>query len=226
MLPELMYKSLKEERLPKIYPSKTLAERLPHLGRTLKRRKDELRNLTVKTVRPLALVKAIMITGTKFSGYRTIFRNAYISRYGDELSYQVNVKNQLGRPTIATMTQAMGEEKEATTILFGPFAPYSRTMKKALTDPASLRCTTTVTSAAGLFRYDSITETYNVGLFDDRYKPSEEYPVAGADNAILDIAYSWRITNLIYPTPLPSGLMGGSTTRTQLPTTLFELERE
>jgi len=206
MLPELMYKSLKAERLPKIYPSKTLAERLPHLGRTLKRRKDELRNLTVKTVRPLALVKAVVITGTKFSGYRTIFRNAYIGKYGDELTYQVDVKNQLKRPTVATITQTVGKAKEITTVLFTPLAPYSRTMTKTLTDPESLRCVTTVTSATGLFRYDSIDETYNVGLFDDRYKPSAEYPVSGADNAILDIAYSWRITNLIYPTPLPSGL--------------------
>jgi len=206
MLPECMYKSLREDKLPKVYPTKSLLELLPHRARTLKRRRDEIRNVAVKLVRPLALVKAVTITGTKFSGYRTVSRNAYICKPGDEVSYQVDVKNQLRRPTVAKLTVAMDEEKQLITVLFMPLAPYSRTLKKKITDPETLRCSATVTSATGFFRYDAVNETYNVGLFDDRYKPAGEYPVAGVDNVVLDIAYSWRITNLVYPTPLPEGL--------------------
>jgi len=206
MLPECMYKSLQEGKLPKVYPTKSLLELLPHRTRTLRRRKDEIRNVSVKLVRPLALVKAVTITGTKFSGHRTVFRNAYMCKPGDEVSYQVDVKNQLRRPTAAKLTVTMDEQKQIVTVIFMPLAPYSRTMKKKITDPEALRCSATVTSARGFFRYDAVNETYNVGLFDDRYKPAGEYPVAGADNAVLDIAYSWKVTNLVYPTPLPSGL--------------------
>jgi len=206
MLPELMYKSLQEDRLPKIYPSKTLVELLPHRARTFKRRKDELRNVTVKLVKPLALVKAVTITDTKFSGYRTVFKNAFMCKPEDEVSYQVDVKNQLRRPTVAKLTVSVNEEKQIVTVIFMPLAPYSRTVKKKITNPKTLRCSATVTSARGFFRYDAVNETYHVGLFDDRYKPVGEYPVAGADNVVLDIAYSWRIANLIYPTPLPEGL--------------------
>jgi hypothetical protein len=53
---------------------------------------------------------------------------------------------------------------------------------------------------------NSLTLTYPIGLFDDRYKPVSEYPVSGVDNAVLDIPYSWRIQNTIYPQPVLSGL--------------------
>jgi len=205
MLPELMYRSLEEGRLPRTYPAKTFTERSEALVKTLRMRGDVVRNELVK-FKPLAIMKAVAITGSKFSGYRTTIRNAYIGRYGDELAYVVSYRNQLTRPNVAKITQRIGDVIGVVTVLFMPKAPYTYELKKTLTDPESLTCAASATSELGLFRYDSLSETYNVGLFDDRFKPSAEYPVSGADNAVLDIAYDWRVANFVYPTPLPSGL--------------------
>jgi len=205
MLPELMYRSLERKRLPTVFPAKTFIERSEVLVKTLRMRGDVIRNELVK-VKPLALMKAVTVTGSNFSGYRTTIRNAYVGRYGDELVYKVDYKSQLARPTMAKITQKMGDITDTINVLFMPEAPYTHEVKKTLTDPESLPCSSSVTSELGFFKYDSISETYNVGLFDDRYKPSREYPVSGADNAVLDIAYDWRVTNLVYPLPLPSGL--------------------
>jgi len=205
MLPEIMYKSLQEGRLPRVYPVKTLRERIPFQVKNLIQARDRIRN-ELALVKPLAIRKAVVITGANFSGYRTTLRNAYIGKYGDTLKFTVNYESQLTRPTMAKLVQRIGDVEKTMHVLFMPRAPYTLSVEKTLTDPASLRCSASVTSELGIFRYDSISQTYNVGLFDDRYKPVEEYPVSGADNARLDIAYSWRITNLVYPTPLPEGL--------------------
>jgi hypothetical protein len=205
MLPESMYKSLDEGRLPKIYPSKTYADiGLEHVKDVL-RLKDSVGN-KVALVRPLAVRKAVAITGSKFTGYRTILRNAYVGKSGDKLTYEVDYKNQLNRPTMAKITQKIGDVQGIMNVLFMPGAPYTFTVQKDLVDPASLQCSAEVTSELGYFKYDSISQTYNVGVFDDRYKPVSEYPVSGADNVVLDIAYSWNVQNTVYPTPLPSEL--------------------
>jgi len=205
MLPELMLESLREGRLPKVYPAKAFAERVHYKVKDLSWARDNIRNQLV-LVKPLTIVKAVVITGASFSGYRTTLRNAYIGKYGDTLKYTVNYKNQLLRPTMAKLTQKIGDQQKVMNVLFMPTAPYTMEVDKTLTDPASLSCSATATSEAGLFRYDSVSQTFNVGLFDDRYKPVAEYPVSGADNAVLDMAYSWGVGVSIYPSPLPSGL--------------------
>jgi len=211
MLPELMIQRLKEKKLPKIYPTKTLVERGFHRILTAKRRANDLRNAMVKSAKllsPLAVRKAISIKDTSFSGYRTKMRNAYIGKYGDELHYKVDYTSNLVRPTIAKITQSIGDVKTIKTVLFKHRGEtYSITVDKKLEKPESLRCSASVTSELGLFKYDSISETYDVGLFDDRYKPVSEYPISNADNVVLDVAYDWKIGVSVYPPELPSGLI-------------------
>jgi len=209
MLPELMYQRLQEGLLPKAYPSKTILEQMKEQISMATRRVSMARNSIVKSLKlvsPMAVRKAVSITGSKFSGYRVIARNAYIGKYGDELTYEVYFKNNLYRPTIAKITQKIGEVERTTSILFKPKESRSYSVTKKLTRPESLTCSASATSELGLFRYDSISERYDVGLFDDRYKPVEEYPVSGVDNAALDVAYDWTVGTFIYPTPLPEGL--------------------
>lgn len=207
MLPEAMYRSLQEGKLSEVYPTKTLLEIRAENIKALKRRKDHLQNVAVELVKPLALVKAVVVTGTKFAGYRAVSSNAYIGKYGDELSHQVDVKSQLVRPTVATLTHIVGENKHIVEVIFMPLAPYSHGMKKIVGNPEALKCSAAVTSASGLFRYDAVDETFNIGVFDDRHKPVGEYPVSGADNVVLDLVYSWGVKNTIYPTPVPPGLI-------------------
>jgi hypothetical protein len=197
-----MYSGLEKGLLPKVYPAKSILEVGQYRLKQALRCRDSLKN-ELALVKPMALTKAVAITGAKFSGYRLTLRNAYVAKSGDKLTYEVNYKNQLTRPTMAKITQKIGDVQDVVNVLFRPGAPYTRAVQKDLTDPASLVCSAEVTSELGFFKYDSLSQTYNVGLFDDRYKPTSEYPVSNVNNAELDIAYSWSVANTIYPTPLP-----------------------
>jgi len=205
-LPELMYEGLRAGRLPRLYPAKTRVETaLTHL-KNARFRRDRLFNTAVKVVKPLRTVKGIVVEGTNFSGYRLTLRNAYVSKYDDELTYKARYKNQRAIPLMGKITQRMGETEHITHVLFMPLAPYEAEMKHRLVEPKSLRCSAEVTAEVGIIKYDSVSETFNVGVFDDRYKSAGEYPVSGVDNAVLDIAYDFKVANLVYPLPLPSGL--------------------
>ncbi len=206
MLPKRMYEDLKAGRLPKQYPAKTPIETALNRLKEARFRRDRLLNTAVKLVKPLRTVKGIVIEGTDFSGYRLTLRNAYVSKYGDELTYKVRYKNQRSVPLTGKITQSMNEARHDISVLFMPLAPYEAEVRHGLVAPKSLGCSAEVTAAAGLIRYDSVSETFPVGVFDDRYKPAAEYPVSGASNAILDIAYDFKVANLVYPLPLPSGL--------------------
>lgn len=201
-----MYGSLKAGELPRLSPAKTPLETALSRLKDARFRRDRLLNTAVKVVKPLRTVKGIVIEGTNFSGYRLILRNAYISKYGDELTYKARYKNQRRVPLMGKITQRMGEAEHVTHVLFMPLAPYETELKHKVAEPKSLSCSAEATAETGLIRYDSVSETFPVGVFDDRYKPAGEYPVSGVSNAVLDIAYDFRVTNLVYPLPLPSGL--------------------
>lgn len=206
MLPERMYQSLQEGRLPRVYPARTIVQRAQGAAGTLRIRRGNIRNLTAKLVRPLAARKAVAITDSMFSGYETTFKGAYLGRYNDEVSYKVGYKSQFQRPTMAKLVQSIGDVEETAHVLFMPDAPFDKTVKKKITTPTTLTCASSVFSEKGFFKYDALSEDFSVGVFDDRYKPATEYPVSGADNAILDLSYSWKKENKIYPPSLPSGL--------------------
>lgn len=205
MLPARMYSSLRAGRLPKFHAKSFIELGIGGLGQA-KFVRDELKNSFNTIVRPLRVIKSVDIEGTRFSGYRFTSSSAHIIKFGDELSYRVDYKNLRATPVTGKITQRMGRKEDKITVLFMPFAPYAFESRYALSEPQRLECSSEVLALAGIFRYDRVTETFPVGLLDDRYKLAGEYPVAGADNAVLDIAYDWRVQNLVYPTPLPSGL--------------------
>ena len=205
VLATLMYDHLRRNLLPRVYPAKTTVQTLTETAKQALRGTNLVRN-EVALVKPLAIRQAIRITGTKFSGYRTTLRNAFIAKPNDTLVFEVNYKNQLMRPNMAKIVQKIGDVEFTAQVLFMGGAPFTFQTSKQITSPATLECSAQVTSELGIFRYDSVSQRYSIGLFDDRYKPVAEYPVSGVSNAVLDIAYSWKVQNTIYPTPLPSGL--------------------
>lgn len=204
-LAALMYEHLERKLLPRVSPALTIPEKAIESVSQVRRGLAIARS-EAALIKPLAIRQAVRITGTRFTGYRTTLRNAYIVKAGDTLTYEVNYKSQLARPTMAKIVQRMGDVEATAQVFFLGGAPFTFRVQRSITDPAYLECTAQVTSELGFFRYDSVSQKYPVGLFDDRYKPIVEYPVSGASNTELDIAYSWRVQNTIYPTPLPSGL--------------------
>ncbi len=204
-LEALTYRHLERGILPKIYPAIRITEALKNSARQASRGLDLLRN-EAALIKPLAVRKAVRITGTKFSGYRTSLRNCFIFKPEETAVFQVDYVNQLVRPNVAKISQSIGDVEAKAQVLFLPRSTYTFQASRKVTSPAVLECSANVTSELGIFKYDSVYQRYSVGLFDDRYKPLDEYPVSGVSNAILDIAYSWRVQNTVYPTPLPSGL--------------------
>jgi len=203
MLPALMYEGLREKRLPLVYPARRLSDTLK--ARRIRRR--SVTNILRKAARPLTRnVKLVAIEKTDFSGYRAIYRGAYIAVYGDEVSYRAWFKNRVAIPLVAKTEINLEEAKKIIHVLFMPMAVYESELRYTVERPEYLRASASAVSETGLFRYDRINETFTVGVLDDRYKPVGEYPVSGVDNAVLDLTYDWRVANLIYPLPLPEGL--------------------
>ena len=112
--------------------------------------------------------------------------------------------------------QSIDEVTETMNVLFMPKSTYELEVAKSFVDPGNITCKAITRPRLefplkfliDLIReYNSLSQVYSIGLFDDRYKPVDEYPVQGVDNAILDIPYSWGIENKVYPLPLPNGLI-------------------
>lgn len=206
MLPESMYRGLRAGVLPRVYPLKSYLELAEgRIGRARFAR-DGLKNSLNTVVRPLRVIKSIDIEKTEFSGYRFTSSSANIIKLGDELSYRVDYRSLRATPVAGEITQRMGAKEDKILVLFMPYAPWFFESRYALSEPQRLECSSEVLALAGVFRYDRVTETFPVGLLDDRYKPDGEFPVSGADNVVLDVAYDWRVQNTVYPTPLPPGL--------------------
>jgi hypothetical protein len=205
MLSEAMYRGLRAGVLPKVYPLKGYLELGEGRLRQARFSAHELKN-SLNLVRPLRVIKSVDIEKTEFSGYRFRSSSAYIVKYGDELSYRVHYKSLRATPVTGKVTQRMGPRKDVIIVIFMPYASWSFESKYQISDPQYLECSSEVLALAGVFRYDRVTETFPVGLLDDRYKPVGEFPVSGADNVVLETAYDWRVQNTVYPTPLPPGL--------------------
>lgn len=206
-LPDLMYNHLKEGLLPKFYPSRPLSSRLYEeitytaFRRTRRRRRRRRHHRDVR--RALGLMGPVSIVDHSFRGYRSIYRDLYLTRVGDKLTYAVRYSNETARPVTGDVDQSIGDVAKKVTVLFMPKAPYDLETEYGVEDPVTLVCSGSIKS--GIWS-DSVSDQYPIGVFDDRSKPVGEYPVSGIDNAILDLAYDWKIENLVYPLPLASEL--------------------
>ncbi|RLE47823.1 MAG: hypothetical protein DRJ18_02780, partial [Candidatus Methanomethylicota archaeon] len=206
MLPELMYSCLERGTLPTVSTSKSFTEL------TVGKAYDRINRLAIASnmvndIRPLAPAKPVTIVNAELTGYRVFYNNAYLCMPDDELAFTVYYKNQTSRPAVAKIEQEFAGKKVIYNVLFMPNAPYQIALKTKVSEPKKYVASATVKTALWVvFGTDSVSYTYPIGLFDDRPKPVSEYPVSGASNVALDIAYNFRVENKIYPTPLPSGL--------------------
>jgi len=206
VLEELIYNNLGKGEIPKIKNTKSFFELRSEKFNTRIRTVLNVSN-TLALIRPLSITKPISINKVSFSGYRNITSRTYMIKPGDQLVFEVTYKNNERLPVMAKLEQSMADVKDVVNVLFMPQTTYVITQKKSITKPTRLMCSATASAIARSKKiYDAVTQTYPIGLYDDRYKPVSEYPVSGVDNAILDIAYNWKVQNTVYPTPVPSGI--------------------
>ncbi|GAH63730.1 unnamed protein product [marine sediment metagenome] len=145
----------------------------------------------------------VSVVGIELTGIRSTYGDLFLSKYGDELSLAGKYKNEIKKPTKANVVQVIGDVSEKMVVYFMPEATYDLTTKYKIDRPLILGCNGEIIS--GPWR-DSITDSYPIGIFDDTFKPTAEYPVAGVDNVVLDLAYTWGVKNVIYPLPLATEL--------------------
>lgn len=120
------------------------------------------------------------------------------------------------KPETLLIEQSVDSEKQSFLAFFPPKSYIDVTTSTTVSEPKYIACKATSKprpERPGAYIIDviresnSLTLSYPIGLFDDRYKPVSEYPVSGVDNAVLDIVYSWRVESTVYPQPVLSGLM-------------------
>lgn len=203
-LPEVMLKSLEDKKLPKCLGKprlKIFSERVPSTVTLV----NSVRS-SVSKVKPLSRFKTAVIRDTWIIGARTTYNGIKIFKYNDLIRYKAIYKNQLPIPLLAKVIQRIGSAEKIIHVFFMPHASYTGEVTEAVTAPKYIPATAKIQSETGLITYDSVYETYTIGVLDDRYKLVEEYPVDGVDNAELTIMYDFKVGNFIYPQPTPSGL--------------------
>lgn len=215
MIEEVSYSSLAEGKLPKIPNTK------PYVSLCRERLKA-LRSYVNTSVNNLTLVRSkskpvkdVAITNAVFEGYRYVFRDIYVIRGGDTLTFRATYEYRGLKPTLKLIQQSIDDEEKLMYVLFPPKSTYELEVVKSVQEPKYIVCKSVIKPVVEvgkpgiieLFREgNELSLTYPVGVLDDRYKPLDEYPTSGTQNVALDIAYAWRVQNIIYPQPLPEGL--------------------
>jgi hypothetical protein len=209
MLEEAIYSALAEKRLPTIPNTKPTLDLLAESLRGLNRSRVLATNKALLVYAERVRRKLVKISG-KLEDYRMIFRNAYIVKPEDELTFKATYKYTGARPVILRLETRIGTSEAREVKLFAPMMKHTAEVKAKVSEPGNISCTAkSYPRPRGPIRYiiaaqrlcASLSQLYPVGLLDDHYKPVSEYPVGGVDNAVLDIPYSWRVENKVYPSP-------------------------
>jgi len=146
-----------------------------------------------------SLTKPFKIDAVNLTGYRTTYGNAFIIKNGDSLTFSARYVST--RSGVGIIEQQIGNNKKIINVLFPtPNSYYDLSLDYIPSNPEKLTCTASIKPKA-IGQGDVVTQVYPIGMFDLRDKPVSEYPVSGADNYVLDIAYSWQDKIHIYPTP-------------------------
>jgi hypothetical protein len=214
VLETLIYDSLTKGRIPRVANTKSSAELA--LERVKSSNRFFLSYLNKASyVKAQSPTKVITITEPKITGYRAIISNAYLVKAGDTITFKATYKYSGRKPEAIRLYQSIDGTSQEKVVLFTPKSQYLMEVSKKITDPANINCKAeTMPRRERVLPYirdyireaNTLIQTYPIGLYDDRYKPVSEYPVSGVDNAVLDIAYSWKVQNTVYPTPVPSGI--------------------
>ena len=210
MLEDYLYESLKLNRLP------TTSNTKPYLDvaveKVKERRRVRSRYLnTTSVIRAQNPTKKVSISNPRIEGYRAIYKNTYIIKPGDSIKFKARCTYTGLAPEVIAIVQRIEDVSREDMVLFLPQSYFDIEVEYTVSEPKTITCSIdTAPHAKTPLRYlrlsTSLTQTYPIGLYDDRYKPTSEYPVAGADNAVLDIPYTWKVENKVYPENIPTGL--------------------
>jgi len=154
-------------------------------------------------VKPLGRVKPFFVDEANLLLPRDRFvryLDALVTEYGVRGIWRARYVSNIRGVHRASVRQSVGPEVRKVTVIFPRKDSYlNYEMDFDVVRAETLTCTGEIRWRG---RIDSQVKNYEIGLFDDRYKPVDQYPVPGADNTELDLVYDFRVQNLIYPEPL------------------------
>ena len=209
-----MYESLRQGKLPTVSGVKPRTEVVVEKLKEWRRTYIKYLN-TASAIRAQSPTKKVSISNVRIEGYRATYRNAYMAKPGDSVRFGARCTYTGLEPETIVITQRVDGKSREDVVLFLPQSYFDVKVDYEVQEPKTI--TYRVDTAPRLkapVRYlidsvrlsTSLTQTYPIGLYDDRYKPTSEYPVVGVDNAVLDIPYTWRVENKVYPENTPPEL--------------------
>jgi hypothetical protein len=212
---ELIYRRASENLIPAA-TTKTLSELVSERLRGAVR----LRCLGLNTIKVVKAtsspLKMVVIESPRVSGHLAVYRGAYLVMRGSKLTFSATISYRGLKPEVAVVGFEADGVRDSERVLL---LPRSRRGVSVDTSPSSPKyCTFTVTVRPRYERpskflrdYVRLSNTlsvkYPIGVLDDSPKPASEYPVSGADNAVLDVPYSWSTGADPYPQPVLEGLI-------------------
>lgn len=212
---ELIYRRASENLIPTAATTKTLSELAPERLKEAVRLRC-LRLNTIKVVKAASSpLKVVVIESPGVSGHLAVYRGAYLVMRGSKLTFSATISYRGLRPEVVRVSFVADGVRESERVLL---LPRSRRGVSANVSPSSPKYYTfTVTVRPRYERplkflrdYVRLSNTlsvkYPIGVLDDSPKSVSEYPVSGADNAVLDVPYSWSTGADPYPQPVLGGL--------------------
>jgi hypothetical protein len=209
LLEEAIYSALAERRLPTVANTRPALDLVAENLRELNRRRLTAANTILLVRAGSAPLKLVTITG-RLAGHRAVFRGAYIVKPGDTVAFRATYKYDGRKPEVLVLELSIGGEKRRFYALFPPRSERTVEVSRSVSEPGHITCRAVskprpempVRYIIDRYRlYAELSQTYPVGVLDDRYKPISEYPVSGTYNAVLDVSYRWRVENRVYPSP-------------------------
>ena len=189
-------------------------DKIPRVRITIPFMKRYILHNTAKTqifsnIRPKNIFWKLKVEKLQLLGAKTYINGAHIYKFGGTATVMAEYVNTSPVPHLANVKLEVDGSITMLKLLMGPNTRYQQTHTFTVTEPKQYEITASISPTRPTIEArvsDSLTINVAVGLFDNRLKPVSEYPVSGAENAKLDIPYSFTGKTYIYPQQLPNGI--------------------
>jgi len=202
-LPELMYTRL--DQFPRVRTRTPLSARAVGFLKSSRYARNRRWN-SFADIRVLSRLKPFYVDSSDLLAPRgsfVVYKDVHVFKYGTETIFRARYIGTLRKPSAAKVIQTIGADKRVVRVIYPTRGYYDCEVPHKIDYVGTTKATAEI---RWRLRGDLQVKNFEFGLFDDRYKPVDEYPVLGADNAELTLAYDFKVGNSIYPAPIPEGV--------------------
>jgi len=155
-------------------------------GNALLRQVSKNVEKTLNAFRPTATLSPFIIQDTSFSGEFLTYNGVHYFFPGDTARYDVTYKAKAAG--IAEYIQKMNGSKKSGRLKFKPKETKKKRVTKEITEAHSVDCYGEITPKKGApMAFDSVSESFSVGLMTYSLVPVEQYPVATGNSYVNEV---------------------------------------